>query len=288
MTNSGKTAGFSALLDLRCIGEGVWEGSPGPGIAGRLFGGHAVAQSLMAASLAEGEARLAHSLHATFLQVGHANRVTRFEVQTLGEGRSFARRRVEAWQGDLHVLTMTVSFHVEEQGFAHSASPPAVENVETAVQAMESWEAAQEDVEALPILGRLEERPVEVAPLDVEAFFGSVARAPQSAVWMRARETDPVAPAVARAQLAYASDMLFLRNALLPHAVRPGDRSVQVSSLDHTIWFHDTPAFKNWHLYASHSPWSGSARGLNQGHFFNREGGLVATVTQENLMRRLR
>ena len=285
MTNSHEQAGFSQILNLRQIDEGAWEGPPGPGIGGRLFGGHAIAQALMAASLAENETRLAHSLHANFLQLGYSDRTTRFEVKTITQGRSFARRRVEAWQGELHVLTMSVSFHIEESGFSHSISPPDVDPVQTALRNMERWEAAQDEIDGMPILGRLEERPVEVAPLDVEGFFGSVAREPQSAVWMRARDPAPVDPALARAQLAYASDMLFLRNALLPHSVRPGDRTMQVSSLDHAIWFHETPAFGEWHLHSGRSPWAGHARGLNQGHFFDQEGKVVATVAQENLMR---
>ncbi|MGB3797366.1 MAG: acyl-CoA thioesterase II, partial [Alteraurantiacibacter sp.] len=100
------------------------------------------------------------------------------------------------------------------------------------------------------------------------------------------RNPEPVHPDTARAQMAYASDMLFLRNALLPHAIRPGDRKMQVASLDHAMWFHETPDFSKWHLYATQSPWAGHARGLSQGHFFAENGTLVATVAQENLMRR--
>lgn len=240
----------------------------------------------MAGSLEEDGPRLAHSLHANFLKLGRADRDIRFEVTSLAVGRSFARRRVDAFQGDAHLLTMSVSSHVPEDGFSHAARAPQVVDVATARAALEDWKAQQEDFSSLPILGRLWERPIETVPLDVNSLFGSAPLAPQSGCWMRLRNPEPVHPDTARAQMAYASDMLFLRNALLPHAIRPGDRKMQVASLDHAMWFHETPDFSKWHLYATQSPWAGHARGLSQGHFFAENGTLVATVAQENLMRR--
>ena len=288
MTDRGEPFDFADILNLRQSGNAVWEGPPGPGVGDRLFGGHALAQALMAASLAEDADRLAHSLHANFLNLGHAEEVTRYEVTELAEGRSFARRRVDAYQGKRAILTMTVSLQMEESGLEHSDGLPDVDDVHTARARLEAWKAQQEDFDALPILGRLWERPVETVPLDVQSLFGSAPLAPRSGCWMRAREKQPSNPAMARAGMAYASDMLFLRNSLLPHSVRPGDRRMQVASLDHAMWFHATPEFSNWHLYATESPWAGSARGLNQGKFFAADGTLVASVAQENLMRDLR
>ena len=276
---------FGDILNLRADGTDRWIGPTGPGVGKRLFGGHTLAQGLMAAALSEQDERLPHSLHAHFLHLGRADRETRFDVSTLKEGRSFATRRVEAWQDDSHVLSMTVSFQIEESGFTHSTPPPDVADVSTARQSLEDWKARQADFDELPILGRLWERPIETIPVDVDALFGDTPRAPASASWMRVRESAPVGPAMARAQLAYASDMLFLRNSLLPHGVRPGARNMQIASLDHAIWFHRAPDFGEWHLYATESPWAGGARGLNRGHFFAQDGTLVATVAQENLMR---
>ncbi|WP_325051095.1 acyl-CoA thioesterase [Aurantiacibacter spongiae] len=179
-----------------------------------------------------------------------------------------------------------MSSHVIEDGFTHSVEPPPADTAESALAAMQEWIARQEDFSALPIIGRLSDRPVEVAPLDIRSLFADLPHAPRSGCWMRSREDSPTDPRMQRAALTYASDMLFLRNALLPHGVRPGDASMQVASLDHAMWFHASPDFSRWHLYATESPWAGGARGLNRGHFFDTGGGLVATVAQENLMRR--
>ncbi len=102
---------------------------------------------------------------------------------------------------------------------------------------------------------------------------------------MRLRHPAGAEPAVQRALLAYASDMMLLRTAMLPHGIRPFSRGVQTASLDHAIWFHDTPDMDDWLLFETDSPWAGHARGLSQGHFFTAQGRLVASVAQESLMR---
>ena len=239
----------------------------------------------MAASLAEGDERQAHSLHAHFLKLGQADLEIRYETTLLKEGRSFAVRRVDAFQGDAHLMTMTVSFHVAEDGLHHAKAILDVPGIDTARERLDAWTARQENFDELPILGRLWERPIETVPVDPDVLFGDTPGPPRSSSWMRVRDAVPVSPAMARAQLAYASDMLFLRNALLPHGVRPGARHMQVASLDHALWLHETPDLSGWHLYTGESPWAGGARGLTQGHFFAEDGTLVATVAQENLMR---
>ena len=276
---------FQDMLTLDPAGPASWTGGPGPGVGPRLFGGHALAQALMAASLAEDSPRLAHSLHAHFLSPGLADRPVRFDVETIAEGKSFARRRVDARQDGAHLLTMIVSFQVDEDGFSHSAKPPSVGKLDDARRALDAWCEAQDEFESLPIIGRIADRPIDVVPLEVEALFGNIPHPPKSGVWMRARDPAGAPDAMTRSQLAYASDMLFLRNALLPHGVRPGEKGIQISSLDHAIWFHRNTDFSQWHLYATESPWAGKARGLSRGHFFDADGELVATVTQENLMR---
>ncbi|WP_325051094.1 acyl-CoA thioesterase domain-containing protein [Aurantiacibacter spongiae] len=79
--------------------DASWIGPPGPGIGPRMFGGHALAQALLAAELAESGQRAPHSLHAYFLEPGATAAPTRYDVTTLVEGRSFAKKRIEASQG---------------------------------------------------------------------------------------------------------------------------------------------------------------------------------------------
>lgn len=251
----------------------------------RMFGGQALAQALLAASDQETGGRLAHSLHAYFLKAGSAADPVDYAVSQLSEGRSFATRRVEASQGETLIFSMIASFHAPEIGFEHTTPSPFPLDIDAALQSLEAWVEHNVQASESPILDRLRHRPIEIVPLDPGSLFGTRAREPITASWMRLRDPAKADPAMQRALLAYASDMMFLRNALLPHGVRPGSREVQAASLDHAIWFHETPDFDQWHLFVTSSPWAGGARGLNRGHFYREDGTMVASVAQESLMR---
>ena len=85
--------------------------------------------------------------------------------------------------------------------------------------------------------------------------------------------------------LAYASDMTLLGTCMLPHGVSWMSGQVQTASLDHALWMHEPFRFDDWLLYATDSPWAGHSRGFNRGSIYARDGRLVASVTQEGLIR---
>ncbi len=58
-----------------------------------------------------------------------------------------------------------------------------------------------------------------------------------------------------------------------------------VTSLDHTVWFHEPPRVDDWLLYDQRSAWAGNGRALCRGRFWSTDGRLVATVAQEGLVR---
>jgi acyl-CoA thioesterase-2 len=58
-----------------------------------------------------------------------------------------------------------------------------------------------------------------------------------------------------------------------------------VASLDHAMWFHREFRMDEWLLYVMTSPNACKARGLSNGRVYTREGKLVASVTQEGLIR---
>ncbi|MGB7372255.1 acyl-CoA thioesterase [Erythrobacter sp.] len=251
----------------------------------RLFGGHAIAQALLAASAPEDGARLPHSLHAHFLKAGSSAHPVRYNVSPLSAGRSFAVRRVDGYQDETLIFTMTVSFHVEEEGYEHTSPAPFPLDIDAALAGLEAWRTSDAEASGNPIIERLQKRPIEIVPIDPGLLFGSRKREAKTAVWMRMREPSGADPVLQRALLGYASDMMFLRNALLPHGIRPGSDTIQAASLDHAVWFHETPDFDSWHLFVTESPWAGNARGLNRGHFYDRNGRMIASVAQESLMR---
>lgn len=275
---------ISALVDPICGTNGKSRGEHLEGPLGRIFGGQVIAQALMAASREEQDARLAHSVHASFLRAGDVNKPVDYCVTVPFAGRSFTTRNVVATQGDHAILILLASFHRPEDGLVHQVAMQTEAGPAETRRRLERWrETAGE--RARLFSDRLDTRPIEIVPLEPDALFGAEPNAPRSAWWMRLRRPMAASPPMQRALLAYASDMMLLRNAMLPHRVRPFSRGVQTASLDHAIWFHETPDMDEWLLFETDSPWAGHARGLNRGHFFTAQWKLVATVTQESLMR---
>jgi acyl-CoA thioesterase-2 len=72
---------------------------------------------------------------------------------------------------------------------------------------------------------------------------------------------------------------------LLPHGKSVWQRDMQIASLDHSLWFHGNLRADEWLLYATDSPWAGNARGFCRGSIYNRAGQLVASSSQEGLIR---
>ena len=73
---------------------------------------------------------------------------------------------------------------------------------------------------------------------------------------------------------------------MLPHGVSFAQKDMQVSSLDHAIWFHRPFRVDEWLLYDMDSPSASSSRGFNRGNIYNQQGQLVASVCQEALIRK--
>lgn len=238
----------------------------------------------MAASFEDGSERLAHSLHCYFLKAGNADEPVDYHVTHLTSGRSFSTRRVEAVQNEIVIFSMIASFHHPEIGFSHQDETRKGPDVEQASAKLQSWLERHKDSPVRSMIDRVTQRPVEIIPLDPSTLLGGASQEPKAGAWMRMRKPENASPQMNRALLSYASDMLLLRNAILPHA-RGSSWEMQTASLDHAIWFHDTPDFDQWHLFLTESPWAGGARGLNRGHFYTQDGRMIATVTQESLMR---
>ena len=78
----------------------------------------------------------------------------------------------------------------------------------------------------------------------------------------------------------------FVTTALLPHGVTGQAQGMQVASLDHVMWFHHPLRADQWLLYDCDSPAASGARGLARGRFYTEDGKLVASTSQEGLIRR--
>jgi acyl-CoA thioesterase-2 len=128
-------------------------------------------------------------------------------------------------------------------------------------------------------------RSLELRPLDVEHFL--LRREPSGTLryWIRACSLPPEPPCVHQAALGYLSDYWFPIIALAPLLDAKVGTGLYIASLNHALWFHAPVRADEWLLVEAHAAANASARGLTQGKVWNRQGTLVATVTQESLFR---
>jgi len=122
----------------------------------------------------------------------------------------------------------------------------------------------------------------------VERYAGRKTEGGNFHIWIRATGKLPDEPAIHQCVLAYASDMMLLDSALIPHGRTVFERTLMAASLDHALWFHRPFRADDWLLYAQDSPNLFGARGFARGLIFARDGTLVASVAQEGLLRERR
>ncbi|MFA7504492.1 MAG: hypothetical protein WCZ28_07300 [Burkholderiaceae bacterium] len=82
-----------------------------------------------------------------------------------------------------------------------------------------------------------------------------------------------------------ASDYSLLGVALQPHGLSFLDRKLQAASLDHVMWFHRPVRMDDWLLYSMDSPVTAGTRAFIRGQIFSRDGQLVASTSQEGVIR---
>jgi len=274
-----------ALLELEPIEENLFRGRSQDLGFRQLFGGQVLGQALSAASKTVDPRRQVHSLHSYFLRPGDAGLPVVYTVDRVRDGGSFTTRRVVAIQKGQPIFTMMASFQGEEPGASHQAPMPQVPGPD----------GLPSDIELLrPQAHRMPERvrdkflgdkPIEMRPVKYMDLFAPVAAEPAKYVWFRANGTLPEDPQVHHYLLAYASDFNLLTTAMLPHGLSVMHPGLQIASLDHALWFHGPLRMNDWLLYAMESPWAGNARGLVHGRIFTRDGRLVASTSQEGLIR---
>jgi acyl-CoA thioesterase II len=279
-----------AILDLETLEVNLFRGRSPQSRWQRVFGGQVIGQALVAAcrTVDDVAVRPPHSLHAYFLLGGDPKVPIIYEVDRIRDGKSFTTRRVNAIQHGRAIYSMSVSFHVVEDGLTHQLEMPAVPMPD----ALPS-EAEIKD----HILPRMpdpvrryyqSERPIELRPVEYGRYLGEKLEGGRYHMWIRATGRLPDEPAIHQCVLAYASDMTLLDAALIPHGRTVFNEDIMAASLDHSLWFHRPFRADEWLLYAQDSPNLGGSRGFSRGSIFASDGTLVASVAQEGLLRQRR
>jgi acyl-CoA thioesterase-2 len=265
---------FESLLALEETSPDVFRAPVDDWPGGRVFGGLVAAQALRAAATTVAVPHAPHSLHAYFVRAGRPGTAIDHAVTRTRDGRSFTTRQVEASQDGEVIFTMAASFHRAEEGPEYqlpmAADVPGPEVLEGPGWPFSSLRGGRQ----------LELREAPVPDPGPDGTYVSTRRA-----WMRAHALgeDPVMHACV---LTFMSDM-----GVVMAARPPRDRAMgadMLASLDHALWFHRPARADQWLLYDMNAVIDHGARGLVRGVMHEAGGRLVASVSQEVLIRPLR
>jgi acyl-CoA thioesterase-2 len=273
------------LLDLEPIEFNIYRGRNRDIGSGRVFGGQALAQGLVAAQRTVDEERTAHSLHGYFILPGDLNVPIVYFVDRLRDGKSFTTRRVTAIQHGRAIFNMSVSFHVQEAGLEHQLRMPDVPPPESLKSELDVIRAGAHNAPEQIRNVITQDRPIDFRMVEDIDPFDPKPQPPVRHMWMRAIGRMPDEALAHQAVLAYASDYGLLGAALQPHGRTYRKPDIQVASLDHSLWLHRPCRMDEWLLYVIDSPVANGARGFSRGTIFTRDGHLVASVAQEGLTR---
>jgi acyl-CoA thioesterase II len=275
------------LLALEKLEENLFRGQSQDLGWGTVFGGQVLGQALSAAAQTTPKDREVHSLNAYFLRPGDVKKPIIYDVDRIRDGGSFTTRRVVAIQSGEAIFNMAASFQKSEVGFEHQdempeAPPP--ESVPTDQQRFVELadRIPKSIIEQFGAEQAFEMRQVEI----IDDLLHPTPMPPRHMVWLKTTGQLPDDPALHRYLLAYASDHSFLATALFPHGATFFSGEVQVASLDHVMWFHAALRVDEWLLHVIDSPVARGSRGLVRGRVFSRDGRLVASTSQEGMIRK--
>jgi acyl-CoA thioesterase II len=273
-----------AVLELRRVGDDLFIGAHPSKNPIRTFGGQMMAQAFVAASRTVKHGLPPSTLSAHFIAGGDPEQDLEFHVVRLRDERRFANRRVDVRQGDVLLASALVSHMAGGRGsLEHGVEAPSVADP-LSVPSIEDLLVGYEETVPLfvaalkPIEWRYTNDPAWVMRTKGE-------RLPHNRVWLTAKGAMPDDPVIHAAALIYSSDTTVLDSIITTHGLSWGFDRIFAVTMNHSVWFHRPVRFDEWVLYSTTSPVATESRGLGNGHFFDREGNVLATVVQEGIVK---
>jgi len=270
------------ILDIEELDSCLFRGAILMPENAHVFGGQVLAQALVAAIRTVPASRRVHSMHAYFLRAGDYRHPIIYEAEAIRDGGSFTTRRVVARQHGKAIFFSSMSFKEQEQGLEHQLEMPEVPDPEQLEADVDYWNRVS------PGAGKGFSRrltAIDSRTLNRRDPGDLGPRQPVQGQWFKASGAIAQGSTMNEVLLAFYSDMSLLGTALRAHPVDFQTEGLQVASLDHSIWFHGPIQVDDWLYYHMDSPRSSNATGLNRGSIYSKTGALVASVSQEGLIR---
>jgi len=274
------------LLSLEKIKDNNFIGQNYKTEWGRVFGGQVLGQSLHAAYQTVPEDRIAHSMHGYFILGGDINVPINYNVDNIRDGKSFTTRRVIAYQKGKAIFIMAASFQLNQEGVNHQINMPSVLTPDLLLTDLQqAINLKKIDSERYEKVLKSHPKVFEFKPVEKATFLKTRNSLPKSHVWFKTKEKINANISFQHQLLAFASDYSLLLTATLPHREKLFGKKIFYASLDHAIWFHRQFKIDDWLLYSMESPSASNSRGFTLGSIFNKVGEMVASVSQEGLIR---
>jgi len=263
------------FLNCEALDLNLFRGQSRDFKTGQVFGGQVLGQAIKAAYNTVEDGRNIHSAHAYFLLRGDVEAPIIYEVDRSLDGGSFSSRRVVAIQHGRQIFHLSASFQKAEQGLDH----------------YRAWVPPKEELKSALASTVPPERHFQSDYFDVHYIpSDKVTREDTIQFWMKTKHPLPDDPACHHSVLAYISDMGLLESTLVPHDLhqlqtKEHREKLMMASLDHAIWFHRDFRVDDWLFYECRSQSTGNSRGLALGRIYDENGSLVASTSQEGLVR---
>ena len=272
-----------AVLNLNRVDDDLFTGSHPSKNPIRTFGGQMMAQAFVAASRTLKHDLPPSALSVHFIAGGDPERDLEFHVVRLRDERRFANRRVDVRQGDLLLASALVSHLAGGRGLEHGVVAPEVPDP-LSVPSIEDLLVGFEETVPLFVAAL---KPIEWRYTNDPAWVmrGKGERLAHNRVWLTARGPMPDDPVIHAAALVYSSDTTVLDSIITTHGLSWGFDRIFAVTMNHSVWFHRPVRFDEWVLYSTTSPVAAESRGLGNGHFFDRDGQVLATVVQEGIVK---
>jgi acyl-CoA thioesterase-2 len=272
-----------AVLDLNRVDDDTFTGSHPSRNPIRTFGGQMMAQAFVAASRTLKHDLPPSALSVHFIAGGDPERDLEFHVVKLRDERRFANRRVDVMQGELLLASALVSHLAGGRGLEHGVEAPEVPDP-LSVPRIEDLLIGYEKTVPLFVAAL---KPIEWRYTNDPAWVmrDKGERLAHNRVWLKARGAMPDDPVIHAAALVYSSDTTVLDSIITTHGLSWGFDRIFAVTMNHSVWFHRPVRFDDWVLYSTTSPVAAESRGLGNGHFFDREGQVLATVVQEGIVK---
>jgi acyl-CoA thioesterase len=269
------------MLQLEQVDEHRYSGKPEHDGERRnvVFGGQILAQMIVAAHLDRNVGRTddkeVKSIHAIFARAGDYTQPIDYDVDLMHDGRTMGSDTVTfAQNGKVMSRAMILWSRDEPDLIRHTA------HVEMPSVAEPDDPGNRADGRVFP---GAEGRIVDGINTwsDDEPL-----RPPVQNVWTRYPKTYSMP--INQAILSWATDGYLIGTAMLPHEGHNeghAHKTISTGVVSHTLNFHDRFRADEWMLMANESIWAGRGRTHGRCNIWTQDGRLVATYTQDNLVR---